>query len=255
MWDGRVRSMEREGAPVGHDEDVRRTELRPGVHVRPATDQTRAVVLVLHGGKEHSLEESDPMHLSARRMRPFARALHRQGRRHGVAVWSVQYRFRGWNGSQMSPVHDARWALEEVRRRHGDVPVVLVGHSMGGRTAVNVLGDANVVGMVALAPWLPPHEPVYGARDRDVLVAHGTVDRRTSARLSLDWAEQARPVARSMAYVHVRRSGHSLLRRARLWTDLTVGFALRSLGLDPSIGRTAANVLAQAAEGAPTLTA
>ena len=35
------------------------------------------------------------------------------------------------------------------------MPVVLLGHSMGGRTAVAVADDPSVVGVVALAPWLP----------------------------------------------------------------------------------------------------
>jgi pimeloyl-ACP methyl ester carboxylesterase len=235
------------------EEEVPVSSLHPGVHVRAAHGQTRAVVLVLHGGKEHSHEASEPMHLSSRRMRPFARALHRQGADHGVAVWSVKYRVRGWNGADMSPVHDARWALAEVRARHGDVPVVLVGHSMGGRTAARVLGDPNVVAMVGLAPWLPD-EPVEVARDREVLIAHGVVDRWTSPRESRRWAEAARPLARSVTYVRVRRSGHFLLRRARLWTDLTVGFALRNLGLDPSVGRSATKALAEAAAGTSTVT-
>lgn len=229
------------------------TRVHPGVHVRAADGQTRAVVLVLHGGKERSHEPSDPAHLSSRRMRPFARALHRQGNEHGIAVWSVRYRVRGWNGADVSPVRDAQWALEEVRGRHGDVPVVLVGHSMGGRAAVHVLGDRNVVAMVALAPWLPD-EPVEVARGRAVLIAHGITDLWTSPSQSREWAEKARPAAASMTYVRVRRSGHFMFRRARLWTDLTVGFALRSLGLDPSIGRVASNVLAEAATGAATLT-
>ena len=78
--------------------------LRPGVQERPARGRTRAVVLVLHGGKEHSYEHSDPMHLSSRRMQPFARALHRQGAAHGVAVWSLRYRVRGWNPPEAFPV-------------------------------------------------------------------------------------------------------------------------------------------------------
>jgi pimeloyl-ACP methyl ester carboxylesterase len=233
--------------------DVTATDLHPGVHVRPAKGQTTAVVLVLHGGKEASLEPSDPMHLSSRRMRPFARAVSRQGARHGVAVWSLRYRYRGWNGPQMSPVHDARWALEEVRRRHGQVPVVLLGHSMGGRTAVHVLGDPSVVGMVALAPWLPD-EPVAGARERRVLVAHGVVDRWTSPRQSRHWVEGARPLARSATFVSVLRSGHFLLRRAGLWTDLATGFALTTLGLEPSVRRAAAKALREAVEGAEALT-
>ena len=228
------------------------TERHPGVEVSPASGTTRAVVLVLHGGKADSLEASEPKHLSSRRLNPFVRAVHRQGRGHGVAVWKVRYRVRGWNGALRSPVQDAAWALEEVRRQHGDVPVVLLGHSMGGRAAAHVLGDPSVVGMVALCPWLP-HEPVAGARGKQVAIAHAVTDRWTSPRETRRWADQAAPLARSLVYVRVRGTGHFMLRRAGLWTDLAVGFSLTFLGVDPSVGRAATNVLRQAATGATAL--
>jgi pimeloyl-ACP methyl ester carboxylesterase len=123
---------------------------------------------------------------------------------------------------------------------------------MGGRTAVHVLGDPSVLGAVLLAPWLP-HEPVEGARGRQVLVAHGQFDRWTSPRESFVWAEAARRVARSVTYVQVRRTGHFMLRRSGLWTDLAVAGCLRALGLDPSVGRAATKVLTQAAAGVTTL--
>lgn len=229
------------------------TDLRPSVEVHEATGTTRAVVLVLHGGKADSFDPSEAAHLSSRRINPFVRALHRQGRKHGVAVWKVRYRVRGWNGGERSPARDAQWALEEVRRRHGDLPVVLVGHSMGGRAAVHVLGDPSVIGLVALCPWLP-HEPVRGAQGKKVVIAHGIVDRWTSPRETFAWAEQARPLAASLLYVRVRRTGHFMLRRAGLWTDLAVGFTLSWLDLDPSVGRVGSNVLSEAAAGATTLT-
>ena len=115
------------------------SEEPPFVEVHAARGDTRAVVLVLHGGKADSFEPSEELHWSSRRVNPFVSAIHRQGRDHGVAVWKVRYRYRGWNGAHMSPTHDAQWALDEARRRHGDVPVVLLGHSKGGRTATHVL--------------------------------------------------------------------------------------------------------------------
>ena len=85
-------------------------------------------------------------------VRPRAAA---RGTRQGLAVWAVHYRYRGWNGRQASPLADVGWALAEVRRRHGDVPVVLLGHSMGGRAALRRPGDPSVRAVLALAPWLP----------------------------------------------------------------------------------------------------
>src|SRR5689334_24365947 len=48
--------------------------------------------------------------------------------------------------------------LFRSRRRYGDVPVVLLGHSMGGRVAVNVADEPTVHDLVLLAPWLPAVE-------------------------------------------------------------------------------------------------
>jgi dienelactone hydrolase len=232
--------------------DVQTTALQPGVDVRAARGVTTGVVVVLHGGKADSFEPSQPQHLSSRRLNPFVRALHRQGARHGIEVWKVRYRVRGWNGRERSPAADAQWALEEVRRRHGDVPVVLVGHSMGGRAAVHVLGDPSVIGAVLLCPWLP-HEPILGARGKRLLVAHAVPDRWTSPRETRAWAVAAQPLAAALSYVRVRRTGHFMLRRAGLWTDLAVGASLSWLGADPSVGRAATNVLREAAEGAPLI--
>ena len=43
-------------------------------------------------------------------MVPFAQALKNQGGRHGLAVWTLRNRYRGWNGKDQSR-QDARWAL------------------------------------------------------------------------------------------------------------------------------------------------
>jgi hypothetical protein len=211
------------------DSQLDATSLHPGIEVLPAVGTTTAVVLVLHGGKADSFEPSEPGHLSRRRLNPFAKAVHKQGAEHGVAVWKVQYRVRGWNAPEKSPAVDAQWALDEVRRVHGDIPVVL------------------------LCPWLPS-EPIEGARGKKVVIAHGIVDRWTSPRETRTWASAAAPLAASLLYVRVRKTGHFMLRRGALWSDLGTGFTLTWLGLDPSVGRVATNILRQAASGATELT-
>ena len=210
--------------------------------VRRAAGKTRAVVVVLCGGQVESRAATSSWQLSAVRMIPFARSLHRAGADHGVAVWTVGYRFRGWNGAEQSPVADAGWVLGEIRRRHGNVPVVLVGHSMGGRTALRAAGDHSVHAVVALAPWLPPAEPVDQLRGRSVLILHGTRDRRTDPMASFDLAQRAATVA-AVHRVEIRGVGHPMIHRARLWHGLTTWFVTENLSgaQSPSTASTGQN--------------
>ena len=203
--------------------------LEPGVTVHAAVGATRAVVLVLPGGRADSFEPTAGRHLTAVRMRPFVTSLHRAGRRRGLEVRLLRYRVRGWNGAEMSPVADTRWALDAVRAQHGAVPVVLVGHSMGGRTSLRVAGDESVHGVAALAPWLPAGEPVEQLAGREVLIAHGNLDRITSPRASRQYADRARAVATRVDYVTVRGDAHAMLTRARYWHRLATDFTLRLL--------------------------
>src|SRR5262245_35979353 len=79
----------------------------------------RALVLVLHGGREHGREPVPNRRLAYRRMLPFARALNRGG---GLATWILRYRYRGWNEPDLNPVRDAEWALDQARHRHPGIP-------------------------------------------------------------------------------------------------------------------------------------
>jgi dienelactone hydrolase len=207
------------------------TEVVPTVEVLDPDGDTSAVVLVLAGGKANSFARSEPSHLTAVRMRPFATLLHRRGRGHGLAVWTVRYRYRGWNGSQRSPVADVEWALEEVRRRHGEIPVVAVGHSMGGRTALAVGGDPLIRGICALAPWTESADPVSQLAGRTVLIAHGQFDMVTSRRASKEYAARAAQVAARVGYIVVAGDLHAMVFRWRKWHRLAAGFTLGCLGI------------------------
>lgn len=111
-----------------------------------------AAVLLLHGGREEGPEPPPLVNLPALRMRPFAAAVVRATRGRDVLVAEVRYRHRGWNGSRCDAARDAEAALVRLRELAGDVPVVLVGHSMGGRAALRAAGAPLVHGVVALAP-------------------------------------------------------------------------------------------------------
>ena len=171
------------------------------------------------------------------RMRPFAKVISRRGAKRGVAVWTLRYRVRGWNGEERSPVQDAEWALAEIRRRHGEVPVVLVGHSMGGRTAFAVGGEEMVAGICALAPWCEKADPVDQLARKTVLIAHGGADRVTSPKYSRRYADRAGAAGARVGYLSIRGETHAMVFRWRLWHRIAAGFAMAMLGFEPMPAR------------------
>lgn len=200
---------------------------------RPRGD-VRAVALLLHGGQEHSLEPVRATQPSVLRILPLAWALRRRGFRHGLAVGRVRYRVRGWNGDGASARADTARALAEARELFGDVPIALIGYSMGGRVAVACAGADGIRLVVALAPWLPPTDSADGLVGRDVLFAHGSADHTTDPRATRAFARRAATVAAWCRMVVVRGDGHPMLRRPRLWHRLATDAVLRRLRLvDP----------------------
>lgn len=208
-----------------------------------ARSGVRAVVLVLHGGQETSKRPATRWYPAYWRMIPFARALRRVP---GLAVWQLCNTYRGWNAPDLDPVADARQALDELRRTHPDVPVALVGHSMGGRVGLRVADDPAVAGVCALAPWTPEGEPVAQLSGKTILIAHGDRDRTTDPALSYTYAERAKEVTDAVARFDVRGESHALLFRYREWTRLVRRFTLGLLGIT-DLDRDIADALAKPA--------
>jgi pimeloyl-ACP methyl ester carboxylesterase len=194
----------------------------------------RAVVLVLHGGQEESRARAHRLRHAYLRMVPFACDLRWAGRTHGVGVWLLCNRYRGWNRPFLDPVADARWAMAEIRRRYPDVPVALVGHSMGGRVALHVADDAAVRAVCALAPWTTAKDRVEQLAGKAVLIAHGDQDTLTDPELSYAYALRARQAGGLVCRFDVAGEGHAMLRRAQDWTLLVRSFVLGALGLRPA---------------------
>jgi pimeloyl-ACP methyl ester carboxylesterase len=216
----------------------------------------RGVALLLHGGRAVSELPVRANHLAVLRMLPFGRALLAAGSEHGLAVARLRFAVRGWNGDVQAPVADARWALDQLAARFRDVPVAMVGHSMGGRTALYAADQANVRAVVGVAPWVEPGDPVEQLAGRRILLAHGSRDRVTSAAASAAYVQRAAAVAASAAYVSVSGDRHAMLRRATVWHELTAGFVIGVL-FGQSVGRTprgdTANVLVRALAGQGSL--
>lgn len=175
-------------------------------------------MLLLHGGQERNLEPVENKHASWWRMALLARSLHTFADQHDLSLSLLQYAQRGWNSpSDPAPVRDARWALDRLTAEHPGVPVVLVGHSMGGRTACRAADDPAVVGVVGLAPWLPPGEPNRGIEGRHLRVLHGTADRWTSAAASKAYVERSRGFTASASWTPLPGAGHFMVRRVSTW--------------------------------------
>lgn len=208
-------------------------------------------MLVLPGGRADSHEPTRPWHLSVLRLVPFARAISRVEGPRGVAVASLRYRVRGWNGAEQSPVADARWALDQLREQLGGVPVVLVGHSMGGRAALRLADHLDVAAIVALAPWLPPGEPRVPLGSRPLLVVHGTADRWTDPAESRTYVEAAVAGGTPAQWVPMPGHGHFMLRRRRTWRDLVTTFVTATVGqAEPPLGPNLSRAPSEAGEPA-----
>jgi len=200
---------------------------RPGLLSRAPSGPVRSVVLVAHGGRARSAAPDSNLRAPALRMYPFSADLARAGRHHGLVVAQLRYRRRGYNDGD--PVEDVRWALDRLSALHG-APVCIVGHSMGARAALRAAGHPAVTAVAALAPWLPPEEPVEQLAGRAVMIVHGLGDRVTDPLLSAAYARRAAPVAGRLCHVEIAGSGHAMLQRAAVWHRLTRQFCLESLG-------------------------
>ncbi len=195
---------------------------------RPHLDRSErrtshGLVLMLHGGMETNHAPVGRTSLPWWRMRLMMLQLQGPFHRAGLDTWLLRYGSRGWNsaaGREAGPVGDARWALDRVRAQHGDRPVLLLGHSMGARTAAVVSDDPNVRGVVALAPWFPPGQPVAPLTGKGLVAAHGRADRMTSFQATEAYVARARQVAASAELVDMGDLDHAMVRGLGRWNEV-----------------------------------
>lgn len=197
-----------------------------------------AAVVVLHGGaarRERMMVS--PAQLSVLRMVPIARRLARSGRGK-LAVFRLLNSARGWDASH-TPVRDARWALDQVAARYGDLPCALVGHSLGGRAALMAGAAGSVRSVVALNPWIAPTDTAELA-GRQVLMVHGTADRIALPERAHRLAESLRRSGVSLGYLNVEGARHAMLRRGRVFETGAADFVAATLlgrDVDGPVGR------------------
>jgi alpha-beta hydrolase superfamily lysophospholipase len=149
----------------------------------------------------------------------------------GVETELVSYRVRGWNDGD--PVPDAIAAIAAARSARPGAPIVLVGHSMGGRVALRLAAEEGVAAVVVMAPWLPPGEPVEQLAGGTALLLHGDRDRVTDPARTLAFARTAAELSDRLAFVELHGAEHRLIRRSRTWHDLVRRFTVGETGAGP----------------------
>ena len=139
-----------------------------------------------------------------------------------VYVHRMRYRLRGWNGPRQDPVQDAVAALDaRAAGPSASDRVVLVGHSMGGRVAAHLAGRAEVVGVVALAPWWPDGDADLIGPDTALTALHGTADTWTDPEASRRQCARAASRGVRAKWIGLPESGHFMVRRAADWHRMT----------------------------------
>ncbi|HET7279319.1 MAG TPA: alpha/beta hydrolase [Dermatophilaceae bacterium] len=214
-------------------------------------ERPAAAVLVLHGGQERSRHRARWRHVAALRMVPFARAVAAGGQGQ-VAVARLLHTVRGWNGDEASPVADAREALAELRSRHPGIPLGLLGHSMGGRTALHVADEPGVAVVVGLAPWVARGDLPRGGPGLRVLLMHGTRDRITSPKATRWMARELGTLGVDVTWRPIPGAGHALLRFARRWHREAAAFLVQGLLGPPPERRDAEGTTSRDPEPDPT---
>ncbi len=193
------------------------------------------IALVLHGGASRPDRPAvSPRQLSVLRMIPIAKRIARTGRGQ-LAVFRLLNRTRGWDEDE-SPVADANWALDQLADRFdSDLPVALVGHSLGGRAALLTGTNPAVTSVVALAPWLYTADGQLDLAGRRVLFSHGMSDRVADLRIAAAVAEGLARKAQ-VGFVAVRGAKHAMLRRRDMFDGIAADFVATTLLDRPATG-------------------
>ncbi len=154
-------------------------------------------------------------------MELFARSVRRPLKVAGIEVRRFRFSQQGWNQDGASALADLGRTIDELTAATGQ-DLVLVGHSMGGRTSMRFVDHDAVAGVVGLAPWLPTGEPLVDVAGQTIRVAHGADDRTTKPSASLEFVERARAAGADADHVLVPDEGHALMRHPRWWNKFVV---------------------------------
>ncbi len=203
-------------------------ELKPKLIDVRVPGEPAGAVLVLHGGasrREHMMVS--PTQLSVLRMIPIAKRIARasDGK---LAVFRLLNSRRGWD-THHTPVQDASWALDQIAARQGaELPVCVVGHSLGGRAAILASARRQVRGAIALAPYVYETDVPGEFHGQRIVIAHGSKDRIASPSRALALARRLSERTPT-TFVLVDGAKHAMLRRHEAFSSLAADFATATL--------------------------
>lgn len=187
--------------------------------IRRIPRRARAVVLLLHGGGEGT--GSVPAgwwYPAVLRMHPLDWAIARHLPH--AAVVQLRFALTTWNEGR-DPVRDLRWALGRIAVRAPDLPVVLVGHSMGARVALSGLADPSVRGAVLLSPWIEEDDPADGVQGQLIVAIQADTDTVAPPARAFPWLSKAERRGARIHRITLAHTDHSMIRRAGTWHRLT----------------------------------
>jgi pimeloyl-ACP methyl ester carboxylesterase len=201
--------------------------LSSGAEMRVTGEGASAVVCVNGGGgREVPGTWSAALEWLVRRLAPTLPSLR---------FVEVRYRVKSWRRLELC-VEDARSAIAASETPR----TLLVGYSLGGAVAISAAGEAGVVGVLGLAPWIPDRLDLSPLRGRRLSILHGSLDRPlpgvpgVSPASSRRGCERARGLGVDACYTLVRGGLHGIalrspsgrtvpLPRARRWATLVAG--------------------------------
>lgn len=176
---------------------------------------------MLHGGAVDDLDplqRYDPAAFAVRLMADNVQKLQPD-----LAVCRLLNAVGGWNDRIMSPVADAEWALMRLRQVYPGLPIAVVGHSMGGRTAFELVRDEKLGAVVGLAPWLSDGYSERRFLDVPTMIVHGRADSVTDDDASADLIRRIRMAGGRGIYLSVP-GFHALLFRPASWQRQVAAF-------------------------------
>ena len=195
--------------------------------ILPTARRAEGVVLALHGGAPRSTTPTPQFDPGYLRLVLAARSITTRTRGR-LAVVLLRHAVRGWNGATESPVRDAQWALARVAATYPGLPIGLLGHSLGGRTAFALVTRPEVRCLVALAPWMSDAYDAHDFLGTPTLIVHGNIDTVTDAEASGGLVRRIDSLGGEARFESVSGS-HPLLWRAGRIHSMAAGFLSSTL--------------------------